>query len=124
MGHGDVPASRIRREWLTSSGSWPALPRVSGVERGDCLVKCAKNPLIADEGGQAEVVEFRTNRVLRRGDRENDVAMLKLLGELDQGLAAGKVNVVDGVGEQHNPRRLLGTSTMRSTSSVSREALA
>ena len=84
------------------------LGRLARPEGSDRILERREDAILANHVGEPESVQLGPDGGAHVGDREDDAALLELLGELDQGLAARVVDVVYRVGEQDEPPGRLG----------------
>ena len=78
------------------------------MERGTRVVQAGEVAVGADLGGEPEAVELAPDVVVGLGHGEDDPALLQVVGQLEEGLPTGVVDVVDGVGAEHEPARRIG----------------
>ena len=110
---------------LSTNGPTQCAGTWSGVVEGlACGLEAVEVAVGADLVGQAEAVELAAEVVAGLGDGQDDPALVQVVGQLEQGLGAGVVDVVDRLGVQDEPARRTGTLTRRMASSDRRTALA
>src|SRR6266566_9592790 len=103
-----VELSAVSRSFsLDGAHSWAGrgLGVVEGVAGGVQAVEVAVG---TDLVGEPEAIEFATDVVVGFGNREDDPPLAELVGQLQEGLRAAVVDVVDRVGVQHQPARRIG----------------
>ena len=85
-----------------SSAMIPCAGRTKAVADG---VEAVEVVVGADLVGESEAVQFAAEVVAGLGDGEDDPAPLQVVGQLEQGLGAGVVDVVDRLGLEDEPVR-------------------